>query len=387
MQISLRITVLRFVLLIGYNPGARGQRKGWAMKTISMIFLFIMCTVINSSKAGSCFQPTSEMASLPYLGQFNYKNKAVFILGEDHRQNDKNLKILSDVYGAAKNCQVGYFMEGYLVGDPRSLFLYFGQKDHRELLYLSKVVLPVEDFKSLYLEKLLSIYLYADQSLKIEPPEGDPLAKQGAAGAFASLLIFSSKSQFVHDHLISDLYRFDLLGEMKDRFEMLDKTYEMGYLEAFDYNDGYRKMYARYGNVMSHPYLIASGSFPVKMAIMISEKNRDYMARLKQFAAEKISAVSLSYKKNLQRQDLLKEFLLNPSQAVQDRVLVNWRNEDMAANIQNFGLTNSLDYMFIRVGAAHVRGLIQELNKGEDKFSLVEEKIDPHYKDVIDSQP
>jgi hypothetical protein len=363
------------------------MREGGAMKTISMILLTTMCIVMNSAEAASCFQPTSEMASLPYLGQFNYKNKVVFLLGEDHRQNDKNLKILSDVYAATKNCQVGYFMEGYVVGDPRSLFLYFGQKDHRELLYLSKVVLPIEDFKSLYLEKLLSIYLHADQSLKSDLPEGDPLAKQNAAEAFASLLIFTSKSQLAHDHLTFDVDRFDLLGEMKDRFEMLYKTYEMGYLEAFDYNDGYRKMYARYGNIMSHPYLIASDSFPVKIAVMISEKNRDYMARLKQFAAEQILSISLSYKTNPQRQVVLKDFLLNPSQAVQDRVLVNWRNEDMAANIQNFGITSSLDYMFIRVGAAHVRGLIQELNKGENKFSLVEEKIDPQYKDLVDPQP
>lgn len=234
---------------------------------------------------------------------------------------------------------------------------------------------------------MLSIYLYADQSLKSELPEGDPLAKQNAAEAFASLLIFSSKSQLVYDHLTSDLDRFDLLGEMKDRFEMLNKTYEMGYLEAFDWNDGYRKMYARFGNIMSHPYLIASDSFPVKIAVMISEKNRDYMVSLKQFAAEQISSVSSSYKEHLQRQAVLKEFLLNPSQTVQDQVLINWRNEDMAANIQNFGLTTSLDYMFIRVGAAHVRGLIQELNKAEVKFSLVEEKIDPQYKDVIDPQP
>lgn len=357
------------------------------MKTISMIFLTTMCIVMNSVEAASCFLPTSEMASLPYLGQFNYKNKVVFLLGEDHRQNDKNLKILSDVYAATKDCQMGYFMEGYVVGDPRSLFLYFGQKDHRELLYLSKVVLPLEDFKSLYLEKLLSIYLYANQSLKSDLPEGDPLAKQNAAEAFASLLIFTSKSQLAHDHLTFDVDRFDLLGEMKDRFEMLYKTYEMGYLEAFDYNDGYRKMYTRYGSIMSHPYLIASDSFPVKIAIMISEKNRDYVARLKQFAAEQISSISISYKVSMQRQIVLNDFLLNPSQATQDLVLVNWRNEDMAANIQNFGLTSSLDYMFIRVGAAHVRGLIQELNKGENNFLLVEEKIDPQYKDVVDPQP
>lgn len=357
------------------------------MKTISIVLLLFLSCIVCPVYANTCFEPTAEMTALPYLGKFQYKNKVVFILGEDHRQNDKNLKILTDVFSASSSCQIGYFMEGYVVDDPRSLFLYFGQKDHRETLYLSKIVLPVEDFKSLYLEKLLNIYLYTNQALMSKAPDGDPLAKQSAAVAFASLLIFSSKSQRSHDQLVSNLNRFDLLGELQDRFDLLNKTYDMGYLQAFDYNDGFRKMYARYGNIMSHPYVIASESFPVKMAIMISDKDRNYLTRLKQFAAEQISSIVSGYKENLRRQNILKEFLLNPSQAIQEQVLVNWRNEDMAANIQNFGLTNSLDYLFIRVGAAHIRGLVQELNKSENKFILVEEKIDPQYKDAVDPQP
>lgn len=255
---------------------------------------------------------------------------------------------------------------------------------YRETLYLSKVVLPLEDFKSLYLEKLLSIYLYAVQDLESELPDGDLLAKQNAAEAFASLLLFSSKSQLAYNQLIYNLDQFDLLDEMQDRFDMLYKTYEMGYLQAFDYNDGFRKMYAQYGNIMRHPYLIASDSFPVKMAVMISDKDKNYLIRLKQFAAEQVSSIISSYKESPKRQSFLKDFLLNPNPAAQDQVLVNWRNEDMAANVQKFGLTKSLDYIFIRVGAAHVRGLIQELNKNEDKFELLEEKIDPQYKDIID---
>ncbi|GEM_PF-5322895 len=357
------------------------------MKTISTILLIGFYFIISSAHAATCFESTPEMATLPYLGKLKYKNKVVFLLGEDHRQNDKNLKILNDVFSAASNCQVGYFMEGYVVGDPRSLFLYFGQKDHREILYLTKVILPLEDFKSLYLEKLLSIYLYAVQALGSGHPDGNLLAKQNAAEAFASLLIFSSKSQIAYEQLTSNLDRFDLLGEMQDRFVMLYKTYEMGYLQAFDYNDGFRKMYARYGSIMSHPYLIASESFPVKMAIMISDKDMNYLIRLKQFAAEQISSISAGYKENPRRQVVLKDFLLDPSQTAQDQVLVNWRNEDMAKNIQTFGLTNSLDYIFIRVGAAHVRGLMQELNKNDDKFELIEEKIDPQYKGIIDPQP
>lgn len=88
--------------------------------------------------------------------------------------------------------------------------------------------MPLEDFKSLYLEKLLNIYLYVVEALQSEYPNGDPLAKHNAAEAFASLLIFSTKSQIAYNQLNSDLDQFDLLDEMQDRFDMLYKTYEMG---------------------------------------------------------------------------------------------------------------------------------------------------------------
>ena len=101
--------------------------------------------------------------------------------------------------------------------------------------------------RSFYLEKLLSIYLYTNQALASASPDGDPLAKQSAAESFASLLIFSSKSQKSYDLLVSKLDQYNLLDEMQDRFAMLYNTFEMGYLEAFNYNDGFRKIYARYG--------------------------------------------------------------------------------------------------------------------------------------------